>query len=260
MQPAGQFNELLTHRTREGMVQGPETAKNPVTRRIDSHEGPLRASDGGIEAAARGSQDAEEVVQPLSLLDSASVWDGSKLVRLTPWTLMPKPGVSDWFKDMVESLAQHPIEAVRDYLSTCTLITTANPGQRISSSHNTSGNGQASNSSTARTSQSGTASVSYPDYLPSFHQRSSITTQPQSQLPQSQLILPVTQDCYVHWCVNASKWETQLHLISVPHLSDGNFIQKLKENYDMTFGFWRWLSLTTIHSVKFVVVCYSFLS
>jgi hypothetical protein len=109
MQPAGQFNEPLTRRTREGLVQGPETAKNPVTRRMDSHEGPLRVSDGGIEAAARGSQDAEEVVQPLSLLESASVWDGSKLVRLAPWTLVPKPGVSDWFKDMVESLAQQPI-------------------------------------------------------------------------------------------------------------------------------------------------------
>jgi hypothetical protein len=66
------------------------------------------------------------------------------------------------------------------------------------------------------------------------------------------------QSRYIHWCVDSNKWETQLYHIQVSDLSDGNFIDKLKESYDRTLGFWRWLSLTTCHSVKFVVVSQAF--
>jgi WD domain, G-beta repeat len=103
---SGQAYKNLCEEFEQWLNSGEE---NLVTKRMDSHGGPLRASDGVIRAAARGSQEVEEVVQHLSLSESVSAWDGSKLVRLTPWTLVPKLGVSDWFKGMIESLAQRPI-------------------------------------------------------------------------------------------------------------------------------------------------------
>jgi hypothetical protein len=80
------------------------------------------------------------------------------------------------------------------------------------------------------------------------------TTQSQRHGSQVRQHSQSNQSRYIHWCVDSNKWETQLHHIEVSSRTDQKFIDKLKENYEKTFGLWRWFSLTTCHSVKFVEV------
>lgn len=62
-------------------------------------------------------------------------------------------------------------------------------------------------------------------------------------------------DQYIHWCVDARRYETMLNHISILALDDvKNFVPKLKSAYDTTRGIRRWVSLTACYGVKFVVV------
>ena len=61
-------------------------------------------------------------------------------------------------------------------------------------------------------------------------------------------------DRYVHWCVDANRYETELNHISIPTLDDSNFIFKLKSAYRTTRGFRQWFSLTDCYGIRFVSV------
>lgn len=65
-------------------------------------------------------------------------------------------------------------------------------------------------------------------------------------------------DRYIHWCVDANRYETQLNHISVPTLDDINFASKLKSAYRATRGVRQWFSLTDCYGVRFVAVSYHF--
>lgn len=64
--------------------------------------------------------------------------------------------------------------------------------------------------------------------------------------------LPTVQ--YIHWCVDASKYETELNHISVSALDDVKLVSELKSAYNATRGFRRWVSLTACYGVRFVAV------
>lgn len=61
-------------------------------------------------------------------------------------------------------------------------------------------------------------------------------------------------DRYVHWCVDANRYETELNHISIPTLDDSDFISKLKHTYWATRGIRQWFSLTDCYGVRFVSV------
>jgi hypothetical protein len=151
------------------------------------------------------------------------------------------------------------VEAAQEYVSTRAPTTRPNPGQGVLPSHNGPGARHVSNTSSRPPTQSGTVSGSHQQHpLQNFGPGNNSAIQSRYQPSQNQLISQAMQSRYIHWCVDSNKWETQLYHIQVSDLSDGNFIDKLKESYDRTLGFWRWLSLTTCHSVKFVVVSQAF--
>lgn len=59
---------------------------------------------------------------------------------------------------------------------------------------------------------------------------------------------------YIHWCVDASSYETKLNHIPILALDDVNFINKLKSSYNASRGFRHWISLTACYGVRFIAV------
>lgn len=82
-------------------------------------------------------------------------------------------------------------------------------------------------------------------------QQSALTLEKSSTASTNSSLHP---DRYVHWCVDANRYETELNHISIPTLDDSNFISKLKSAYRATRGIRQWFSLTDCYGVRFVAV------
>jgi hypothetical protein len=75
-----------------------------------------------------------------------------------------------------------------------------------------------------------------------------------SHSQQAAISSGVSQGRYLHWCVDANKFETRLFHIPVRSLKDITVISELRSTFQAAKGFRRWFSLTDCHNVKFVIV------
>jgi len=75
---------------------------------------------------------------------------------------------------------------------------------------------------------------------------------PDSQ--QAEITSLVSQGRYLHWCVDANKFETHLFHIPIPSLKDISMLSELRSVFHAAKGFRKWFSLTDCHDVKFVMV------
>lgn len=81
------------------------------------------------------------------------------------------------------------------------------------------------------------------------------TKDPKAQNAQEVDILSeISGNCFLHWYVDISRFESCLYHIPVPRLNDVSVISALKSAYITACGFRRWFSLTACYSVKFVMV------
>jgi hypothetical protein len=71
---------------------------------------------------------------------------------------------------------------------------------------------------------------------------------------QAEITSRVSQGRYLHWCVDANKFETHLFHIPVPSLKDVSVLSELRSIFQAAKGFRKWFSLTDCHDVKFVMV------
>ena len=71
---------------------------------------------------------------------------------------------------------------------------------------------------------------------------------------QCKIIQDTLSDCYVHWCVDANKFETKLNHIPIFSLKDVKFIYDLKAAYNSVMGIRCWFSLTSCYGVKLIIV------
>lgn len=69
-----------------------------------------------------------------------------------------------------------------------------------------------------------------------------------------EILSETSGNCFLHWCVDISRFETCLYHIPVPRLNDVSVISALKSAYNTACGFRRWVSLTACYSIKFVMV------
>ncbi|KAK0101156.1 hypothetical protein ONS95_012864 [Cadophora gregata] len=62
-----------------------------------------------------------------------------------------------------------------------------------------------------------------------------------------------TRDCYLHWCIDSNASDTLLFPLKLLRIDDVTIIQKLRATYKAVKGFRKWISLTDIDSVRFVL-------
>lgn len=143
-----------------------------------------------------------------------------------------------------------PEEVAREYQQKCS---SASNSQSILPLHNNTKYIASSDSSSTQTQNTVPSSGGL------FHrssQQAALASDPNSAVDTKSSLQP---DRYVHWCVDANRYETELNHISIPTLDDSNFITKLKSAYWTTRGIRQWFSLTDCYGVRFVSVRLIFL-
>lgn len=143
-----------------------------------------------------------------------------------------------------------PEEVASKYRRKCT---SASNNQSILPLHNNTQNFAAPDGTSTQTPN--TAPTSGGLFHRSSPQAAALTSDPNSAADTKSSLQP---DRYVHWCVDANRYETELNHISIPTLDDSNFISKLKSAYWTTRGIRQWFSLTDCYGVRFVSVRSSF--
>ncbi|CZR52626.1 uncharacterized protein PAC_02503 [Phialocephala subalpina] len=269
-------------------IGGPPDTSNDAATVSGEHRGEAEVTIQNIDL--RGEDEIAPTFDFLSLSEPTNLRDHRKVIRFTPYVLVPRPGIVDQIKRKVELFLNCPIvwwplqprkvicpkgylrlswncgcgaelytdvptKIAEEYSKRCAPITlTPSSPSSLLPMYNAGPSTSASASASGTSSQAGNANP-----ISNLTQRSVPSQTPPPAISpsiphqqQTNIIHTVTRSRFLHWCVDANISDTHLFHIPVANLRDASVISELRKKFSAAKGFRKYISLTDCHDVKFM--------